>query len=278
MTTQICTRRLTCSLWGQRKANFATHNKLLVGGSGRFRKMNQATPQFLQRIGEKQETAFTNTVLDPDYLDSMVPSDYILYYNSQVKTMLKEPGSGISFLKKRSVPNMAEEDQGVRDNIARDWNHITETVVSLGVPELADAVGGQMFAGANSMTTSTTNQAYHLADHIAGFTDKELQHIITVIAGWPGDSGGSESLSKILHGLDYAAAGRCPSWEEGVRLKLALIWATFAFRPVHVQFCRSTLELASPSLGSFSLKHLMQYLLLVSYRAEDKVIKSVLKT
>ena len=39
----------------------------------------------------------------------------------------------------------------VRDNIARDWNHITETVVSLGVPELADAVGGQMFAGANSM-------------------------------------------------------------------------------------------------------------------------------
>jgi len=158
----------------------------------------------------------------------------------------------------------------VRDNIARDWNHITETVVSLGVPELADVVGGQMFAGANSMTTSTTNQAYHLADHIAGFTDKELQHIITVIAGWPGDSGGSESLSKILHGLDYAAAGRCPSWEEGVRLKLALIWATFAFRPVHVQFCRSTLELASPSLGSFSLKHLMQYLLLVSYRAEDK--------
>merc|ERR1719509_497503 len=67
-----------------------------------------------------------------------------------------------------------------------------------------------MFAGANSMTTSTTNQAYHLADNIAGFTDKELQHIITVIAGWPGDSGGSESLSKILHGLDYAAAGRCP--------------------------------------------------------------------
>merc|ERR1712204_53238 len=99
MATQICTRRLTCSLWGQRKANFATHNKLLVGGSGRFRKMKQATPQFLQRIGEKQETAFTNTVLDPDYLDSMVPSDYILYYNSQVKTMLKEPGSGISFLK-----------------------------------------------------------------------------------------------------------------------------------------------------------------------------------
>ena len=81
MTTQICTRRLTCSLWGQRKANFATHNKLLVGGSGRFRKMNQATPQFLQRIGEKQETAFTNTVLDPDYLDSMVPSqDLILYF------------------------------------------------------------------------------------------------------------------------------------------------------------------------------------------------------
>ena len=43
--------------------------------------MNQATPQFLQRIGEKQETAFTNTVLDPDYLDSMVPSqDLILYF------------------------------------------------------------------------------------------------------------------------------------------------------------------------------------------------------
>ena len=38
----------------------------------------------------------------------------------------------------------------VREDIVKDWNHIHETVLSLGVPELADIVGGQLFAGAHS--------------------------------------------------------------------------------------------------------------------------------
>ena len=28
-----------------------------------------------------------------------------------------------------------------------NWNHINETVLNLGVPEWADVVGGQLFAG-----------------------------------------------------------------------------------------------------------------------------------
>ena len=40
--------------------------------SDRFRKMKQVTPEFLRRTGEKKLTAQTNTVFDPEYLDSMV--------------------------------------------------------------------------------------------------------------------------------------------------------------------------------------------------------------
>ena len=34
-----------------------------------------------------------------------------------------------------------------RENVVEDWNHINETVISLGTPETADVIGGQMFAG-----------------------------------------------------------------------------------------------------------------------------------
>ena len=57
------------------------------------------------------------------------------------------PGGSLAFLARRSVPNIPEEAKGVRENILKDWNHIHETVISLGIPEIADVVGGQMFAG-----------------------------------------------------------------------------------------------------------------------------------
>ena len=34
-----------------------------------------------------------------------------------------------------------------RKNLVENWNHINETVLNLGVPEWADVVGGQLFAG-----------------------------------------------------------------------------------------------------------------------------------
>ena len=71
----------------------------------------------------------------------------------------------LEFLKKRSLPNLREDDPGVREDVVKDWNHIHETVTfsskqsiwqsnikqvrDLGVPEIADVIGGQIFAGAN---------------------------------------------------------------------------------------------------------------------------------
>ena len=73
-------------------------------------------------------------------------------------------GARLEFLRKRSLPNLPEDKPGVREDVVKDWNHIHETVriVSktfhhaifyqvrdLGVPEIADVIGGQIFAGAN---------------------------------------------------------------------------------------------------------------------------------
>ena len=88
------------------------------------------------------------------------------------------------------------------------------------------------------------------------------------------------------------AAKRCESWENTERLQLALIWASYSFRcdlipslipslliskleiiprPSQVEFCRASLQLSAESLSSLSLPSLLQYLLLVSYRADDRV-------
>ena len=73
----------------QQAAQISTTAPVPVGGSGRlvnnpfivgnnlhlfvrFRKIKQQNPEYFQRSGEKRVTEHTNTVLDPDYLDSMV--------------------------------------------------------------------------------------------------------------------------------------------------------------------------------------------------------------
>jgi len=104
------------------------------------------------------------------------------------------------------------------------------------------------------------------------FTDSELRHIIAVIKGWPREVIDSESLNKILSSLDGLAAKRCETWDETERLQLALIWASYSFRPSQSEFCRACLKLAASSLPSLPLPSLLQYLLLVSYRADDKEI------
>ena len=37
-------------------------------------------------------------------------------------------GKRLGFLRKRTYPNLPEEEVGLRQDIARDWNHIYETV------------------------------------------------------------------------------------------------------------------------------------------------------
>jgi len=210
---------------------------------------------------EKGVSAQANAVLDSDYLDAMVE-----------KMLRGKHGTRLEFLRKRSLPNLPEDKPGVREDVVKDWNHIHETVRDLGVPEIADVIGGQIFAGANGSTLCTTSLAYQLADNLEMFTDSEICHIIKVIKGWPREVIDSESLNKILSSLDGLAAKRCESWENTERLQLALIWASYSFRPSQVEFCRASLQLSAESLSSLSLPSLLQYLLLVSYRADDREI------
>ena len=51
------------------------------------------------------------------------------------------------FLQKKSQPPLVPDLKNPRENVVEDWNHIHETVIDLGVPEMADIIGGQMFAG-----------------------------------------------------------------------------------------------------------------------------------
>lgn len=210
---------------------------------------------------EKGVSAQANAALDPDYLDAMVE-----------KMLRGKHGARLEFLRKRSLPNLPEDKPGVREDVVKDWNHIHETVRDLGVPEIADVIGGQIFAGANGSTLCTTSLAYQLADNLEMFTESEICHIIKVIKGWPREVIDSESLNKILSSLDGLAAKRCESWENTERLQLALIWASYSFRPSQVEFCRASLQLSAESLSSLSLPSLLQYLLLVSYRADDREI------
>ena len=48
---------------------------------------------------------------------------------------------------KKSSTSLKPDNDHPRENIIQDWNHIHETVLNLGVPEFADVIGGQMFAG-----------------------------------------------------------------------------------------------------------------------------------
>ena len=75
-------------------------------------------------------------MFDPDYLDS------------QVEKMLAGPGRHrLSFLVRDPDRGIAEDAENSRDSLISNLNHIHETVMVLGVPEVADIIGGQMFAG-----------------------------------------------------------------------------------------------------------------------------------
>jgi len=245
----------------QQAAQISTSSPLLVGGSGRFRKIKQQNAEYFQRSGEKKVTEHTNTVLDPDYLDAMVE-----------KMLRGKHGVRLGFLKQRTHQNLPEEEVGLRKDVAREWNHIYETVRDLGVPEMADVIGGQVFAGGNARATCTTALAIQLADNLHLLTNAELWHIIAAMRGWPGDASSSESLNRVLTSIDGLAAERCPAWEEEERLELALTWAAYPFRPSQSSFVRTCLMLSGPSLPLLSLPSLLHYLLLVSYRADDKLL------
>jgi len=216
--------------------------------------MKQASSTLLTRTQVKKVTEKTSTVFDPDYLDQMVD-----------KIMKGDSRSRLSFLKKKPTQSLEEELETTRENIVNDWNHIHETVMDLGVPEMADVIGGQMFAGSHLNTTTTSCLTLRLADNLALMTDTELQHLIQAISSWPADAGGSETLMKVLDKLDTECARRCELWNVGDNVRFALIWARYSFRPEQCQFATKVLEMASFNIHEFRLGELVPYLLLLSY-------------
>ena len=104
--------------------------------SGRFRKMKQASSSFLSRAAVKKTSKHENAAFDPDYLDRSV--EKILQGRSRFR---------YRFLIRQSPGTLEPDTSNSRDNLIEDWNHIDETVTNLGVPEIADVIGGQMFAG-----------------------------------------------------------------------------------------------------------------------------------
>ena len=99
----------------------------------RFRKIKQQNAEYFQRSGEKRVTEHTNTVLDPDYLDAMVLTsrtqiEFVHLIFKVAKMLRGKHGKRLGFLSQRTHPNLPEEEVGLRKDIAREWNHIYETV------------------------------------------------------------------------------------------------------------------------------------------------------
>lgn len=227
--------------------------------SGKFRKMKQASSTFLSRAAAKKNTKFENPLFDPEYLDGLV--DKLLQGRSR---------SRYGFLIKQSPGTLQPDISNYRDNLIEDWNHIDETVTNLGVPEMADVIGGQMFAGGHLRTTTTCCLTLRLADNITLMTDLELQHLIRSIYCWPGDTGDSEVLVRVLNQLDCECCRRCEDWQiTRDNIPLSLLWARFSFRPEKSRFVCKVLESSSSTIQDFHLQDLLFYLLLVSYSSQN---------
>jgi len=225
--------------------------------SGRFKTMKQPTSILLTRTQVKKVTEKTSTAFDPDYLDLMI--EKIMKGNSR---------SRFSFLIKQPSKALVEEVKDHRQNVIDDWNHIHETVIDLGIPEMADVIGGQMFAGNNLRSTTNSCLTLRLADNLVLMTDNELQHLICAISDWPADAGGSDTLMKVLDMLDTECALRCERWELEDNLKFALMWVRYKFRPEQCQFVGKVLEIGSSKLPELRISQLIHYLLVLSYASD----------
>ena len=246
--------------------------------SGRFRKMKQAESTFLKRSPVKQvrEADGLNPALCTEFLDKSVE-----------KLLQGENKSRYRFLLRKRPLALEEDTEHHRDNVINDWNHIHETVLDLGVPEFADIIGGQMFAGNNLRTTTTSCLTLRLADNVKLLRDSELRHVLLSVYCWPGDAGHSETLERLVAALDTECALRCGAWPLADTIALALIWARFSFKTENHKFSSKVLEMSASKVAEAHLELLLSYLLLVSYsyhnllslqlqlRFDDKMLKSI---
>ena len=137
--------------------------------SGRFRKIKPVTSSFLSRSSVKQIKETSNPAFGREFLDKTV--EKLLqgkpkYFTLRGKVMYLrrwccsgENKRRYKFLTKKSPPSLEPDNDHPRENIIQDWNHIHETVLNLGVPEFADVIGGQMFAGGHLRFWNEHSQA-----------------------------------------------------------------------------------------------------------------------
>jgi len=222
--------------------------------SGKFRKLKPVTNSFLARSSIKKREKNSNPLFDQEYLDKVV--DKLLQGKNRYR---------YKFLSKKSSIPLEPDKANPRENLVENWNHINETVLNLGVPEWADVVGGQLFAGGHLRSTTTTCLTLRLADNIVVMTDLELHQLIHSIYCWPGDAGESETLVRLISQLDGECARRSGTWSLSDNLSLSLLWARFAFGPETCQYASKVLETTSSKIHETCLDSLVSYLLLVSY-------------
>jgi len=230
--------------------------------------MKQANSTFLSRSPVRKTSKHENAAFDPDYLDKSV--EKLLQGRSRFR---------YKFLTRQSPGTLEPDSSNDRDNLIEDWNHINETVTNLGVPEIADVIGGQMFAGGHLRTTTTSCLTLRLADNLILMTDSELHHLIRSIYCWPGDAGDSQTLVGVVTKLDWECSRRCEEWDmTRANLPLSLLWTRFSFRPENSQFVSKVLEMATASVHQFHLQDLLSYLLLLSYSPHSLSSENIEKT
>jgi len=228
----------------------------LYQNSGKFKKMKQMPDSFFQRKS-KDEEPNQHFMFNSAFLDQ------------SVEKLISSKGSRYQFLKKERQ-SLKEDKEGERENVTRDWNHISETVQDLGIPEMADVIGGQMFAGGHLRHTTTCCLAMRLADNIFHLTDEELQLALRDVSGWPADASNSEVLICLFKKVDEECSKRCKGWPVNETMQLATIWSRGPFRPRKPSdktFHRIAILQTAEELTSLSMEDLMRFLLLCCYES-----------
>ncbi|XP_023349458.1 uncharacterized protein LOC111718169 isoform X2 [Eurytemora carolleeae] len=221
--------------------------------SGKFKKIKGHPDSYFQRKSVVEPETNPNFLFSREYLD-----------RSMEKIHSSESRGFYSFLNNRRC-SLTEEEVGLRENVTRDWNHISDTIQDLGIPEFADVVGGLMFAGGHLRQTTTCCLTLRLADHISLLNDEELKLCIRDTSGWPSDVSNSEVCEAVFKQIDQVCSSRCSTWNLTDLLEYSLLSSTGHYISKEKLFQKSSLTHATLQLNNLSLRGTMLYLLLCSY-------------
>jgi len=252
-----CCRPLFCRLTLQegKKISNCIHTSSCFENSGRFKQIRSQPDSFFQRKSNVEESS-RNFLFSRDYLDRSVD-----------KFLSSGRRNSYSFLKSTRRA-LKEDEEGFRENVTRDWNHISDTVQDLGIPEFADVIGGQMFAGNNLRQTTTCCLTLRLADNIDLLSDEELKQCIDDVTRWPSDVTNSDVLQAVYCSIDKVTSGRCEAWSTSDSINFALLWSRGPFRRKEKLFQSAVLNNVIGNIAQLSTDEIMRFFLLCSYEAK----------